>query len=301
LTIKRVFISSPFDKLQEERKAVQRAIARMSLNPVAMEHFGSYPGAPISRCIQLVSGSDYFVLIVGDDLGTPVPGSARTYTEQEYDAAVEFGIPILTYFRNGAASAAVASFRDSLRGQHGISRFTSPDELSWMVTTDLGREIIHSDHPRDPCSGAESLVFERFNQQKEELIRRLNSRAEAICSYFRIHRGQNIAAVLQVFEKLHSAHIDLIAEGKFTLAHDTLRLIYDLLDTAAKAEGFDQSSVLYQTSFPVPVLKVIRGNYLLGAHAPPPSSPFSTARLYDAVLANRSASAVTVAVDDFLE
>lgn len=296
--IKRIFISSPFQELQEERKAIQCALNRMSFAAVAMEHFGSFPDAPIDRCIMLVKTADCFVMLVGRNLGTMIHGSDRTYTEEEYRAALKNSIPVLAYFKPGEPFPRVDAFREAIGRRHGYSYFTSPDDLSWKVVSDLAREVLMSICGMDSAvCDPEVFMFQRFEQEKSALIQRLNVRAAMVCAYFQRNANKNTADVLEVFRSLHSAHIEHISNGSFALAHETLRDIYNLLETAAATHGIDNPGRMYQLSVPTLLQHFIRSNYLTGSGDEPPSSPFSTIRLYDRLLADSSRPPVHLPID----
>lgn len=299
---KRIFISSPFQELQEERKAIQRALNRMSFAAVAMEHFGSFPDAPIDRCIMLVKTADYFVMLVGRNLGTMISGSDRTYTEEEYRAAMENSIPVLAYFKLGGPFPRVDAFREAIGGRHGYSYFTSPDDLSWKIVSDLAREALMSVPGRDSAiCDPEVFMFQRFEQEKESLIQRLNDRAAMVCARFQGNMQENTADVLEVFRRLHVAHTVHIANGSFAHAHETLRDIYNLLETAAATHGIEDPGRIYQRSLPMPVQQFVRSNYLIGSDGAPPSSPFSTVRLYDHLLSSSTRLQVCMPLDTFSE
>lgn len=299
---KRIFISSPFQELQEERKAIQRALNRMSFAAVTMEHFGSFPHAPIDRCVMLVKTADYFVMLVGRNLGTMIPGSDRTYTEEEYHAAIEGSIPVLAYFKPGGPFPRVDAFRETVGGRHGFSFFTSPDDLSWKVVSDLAREALMAVPGRDSAiCDPEEFMFQRFEQEKGALIQRLNIRADMVCARFQKNAQNSTTDALEVFRRLHSAHIEHIDKGRFGLAHETLRDIYNLLDTVAATHGIDDLGRMYQRSVPTPLQHFVRCNYLLGSGDEPPSSPFSTIRLYDRLLDDSSLPKVHLPFDTISE
>jgi hypothetical protein len=276
--MKRIFISSPFHGLQEERRAVQRALNRMSFGPIAMEHFGSYAEAPIERCIALIRTADFVVMLVGGDLGTKIADSDHTYTEAEYHAATETGIPVLAYFRAGGPFPLVESFRESVAMRRGYSFFTSPDDLSWKLVSDLAREAL--------MPPPETFLFDRFRAQKEILIERLNARAEIVAARFAANGAKSTSDALAAFRKLHATHVAQIADGNFAHAHETLRDIYNLLDVVAATNGIGDPRRLYQRSLPIPVQEFVRSEYLAGENAAAPSSPFSSVRLYDHVLSS---------------
>ncbi len=68
----RIFISSTWQDLREERDVVRESIARMGLSFIGMEYFGSNPQAPLKVCLEKVEQSDLFVLIVAHKYGARV-------------------------------------------------------------------------------------------------------------------------------------------------------------------------------------------------------------------------------------
>lgn len=301
-TAKRVFISSPFQELQEERKAIQRALRRMSFGIVAMEYFGSYPDAPIDRCIMLVKTADYFVMLLGDNLGTIVPGSDCTYTEAEYRAAFDNSTPILAYFRSEAPSPRVDNFREAIGRRHGYSHFSSPDDLSWKVVADIAREVAMSAPGTElGFSDPEALMFRHFEEEKKALIHRLDMRADTITALFQKRRPDSEFDVLKLFRKLHATHVEQIATSRFADAHETLRDIYNLLDTAASCYGIEDSGHMYQRIVPGPVQQLVRLNYFAKLANSPPSSPFSTIRLYDHILSEHDENCSRIPINTLSE
>src|SRR5688500_1067040 len=91
---KRCLLSSTFDDLQEERDAAAESIERAGFFLVAMERFPTNPSPPGDLTEQLVASSDVVVLVVGNRLGTPIPGRQQTFVEAEYEAARRRSLPV---------------------------------------------------------------------------------------------------------------------------------------------------------------------------------------------------------------
>jgi hypothetical protein len=79
----RVFVSSTWKDLQQERGAVEGALRRMrGTEHLGMEHFGSRPETPHDASLDEVDRSDVYVGIFGFRYGSGI-------TEAEYRRARE--------------------------------------------------------------------------------------------------------------------------------------------------------------------------------------------------------------------
>lgn len=89
-----VFVSSTYEDLQEERQAAVEAILKKGHIPAGMELFkgGKSQMETIKRWID---ESDVFVIILGGRYGSIEEETRRSYTELEYNYAVEKKIPIV--------------------------------------------------------------------------------------------------------------------------------------------------------------------------------------------------------------
>jgi hypothetical protein len=87
----KVFVSSPYGGLADEREAVRGALDPPHAIEM-MEEFGSSGLPPLETCIEKLVKCRVCVLIVGPRYGTPVPNLDISYTEAEYETARERGI-----------------------------------------------------------------------------------------------------------------------------------------------------------------------------------------------------------------
>jgi hypothetical protein len=83
----RVFISSSLTELESEREISQETISQLNLEPVMFESLPAMDKPLESAYLDEIRNSHIFVSILWKDLTDAV--------EREYNAAVEFGIPIL--------------------------------------------------------------------------------------------------------------------------------------------------------------------------------------------------------------
>lgn len=144
-----VLVSSTFSDLRSERDAVRAeidALARegMKIEWIGMEEFGSLAATPLDASTGYTAEADLVVLILGKRYGSRPPDDEMSFTEQEFNTALDERIPCLAYCAPGAKDADDESARAF---QHRVSKevtcedFTSVDDLRRQVRRDLQREI----------------------------------------------------------------------------------------------------------------------------------------------------------------
>ena|SRR5271157_2505696 len=94
----KVFISSTSQDLSNYRRRVIETIAMQTgWTCVCMERFGAHDASPSELVAGLVEKSDVLVGIVGHFRGSCPPSEERSFTELEYEAAVNARIPRLVF------------------------------------------------------------------------------------------------------------------------------------------------------------------------------------------------------------
>jgi Domain of unknown function (DUF4062) len=94
-----VFLSSTFRDLREERQAVLEAILELGHFPAGMEAFPAADATPWELIRSIIADSDYYILIVGGKYGSTGPHGI-SYTEMEFNLAVELKKPILAFLHS---------------------------------------------------------------------------------------------------------------------------------------------------------------------------------------------------------
>lgn len=89
-----VFISSTYQDLKEERRAVEETIIRSGDFPVGMEAFPAADDEQFDFIKTVISQCDYYILVIAGKYGSISP-DGKSYTEKEYDYAVKIGVPVL--------------------------------------------------------------------------------------------------------------------------------------------------------------------------------------------------------------
>ncbi|MBO5312373.1 MAG: tyrosine-protein phosphatase [Clostridia bacterium] len=145
-----VFVSSVYSELVEERRAVINAITQEGDWPVCMEMFDSCQGNSLDILKQYINECDYFVLIIGDEYGDIEPTKRLSYTECEYDIAIELGLRPLVFLKKSIKrNKLTQKFVNKIsNAQIGLWReWTSITELVTLVVSSL-RNAEKAD-PRD--------------------------------------------------------------------------------------------------------------------------------------------------------
>lgn len=92
-----VFISSTYSDLIEERKKILDVLLMADCIPAGMEAFVAADVEQFEVIKKVIDLCDYYVLIIGKYYGTIHPKTGKSYTEMEYDYAIEQGIPVLVF------------------------------------------------------------------------------------------------------------------------------------------------------------------------------------------------------------
>jgi WD40 repeat protein len=95
--------------------AAERAIALAGDRAIDMEYFGARDDDPAEFCERAVRSSDVYVGLIGFRYGTPVPSRAEfSYTEVEFAAATDAGIPRLVFLLDYQAEVPFGDFVDEI-------------------------------------------------------------------------------------------------------------------------------------------------------------------------------------------
>jgi hypothetical protein len=185
-----VFVSSTYEDLKEERKAVMHALLELGCIPSGMEWFPAADEDQWSIIRRQIDESDYYVVILGGRYGSLHP-SGRGYTEMEFDYAVEMKKPVLPFLvqdphaipeerreRDPGLRDRLQSFREKCKTR--LCKFwTTPGELGGV----LSRSLTHSFEStpmagwiRDNSEELKRLAAE--NAELREKLKRLESESE---------------------------------------------------------------------------------------------------------------------------
>lgn len=152
-----VFISSTFTDLKDERQEVIQVLLEMDCFPAGMEMFPAANHDQWTLIKDVILKSDYYLVIVGGRYGSTTEEDI-SYTEKEYDFAVDNKIPVIGFVHAdpdnipiGRSEASPGARRklDSFRAKvmsRMVKSYTSPSDLGSAVSRALNP--LMRNHPR---------------------------------------------------------------------------------------------------------------------------------------------------------
>ena len=91
-----VFVSSTYADLKDERSRVIQALMEMDCIPASMELFPAVDEETWEFIKKVIDDCDYYTLIIGGRYGS-VTSEGISYTEMEYDYAIEKGMKVTAF------------------------------------------------------------------------------------------------------------------------------------------------------------------------------------------------------------
>ena len=158
----RIYISSTYKDLIEERAAVKEAILGLRHFPVGMEEYGAADERPLDKCLADVRSCQAYVGIIAWRYGFRPNEGEKSITQLEYEAADANRIPRYIFILNEDAAwprnripdedqPRVKSFRRMLENNHLTGHFSDKNELARLVTQSLSNTgISNGNHPEIP-------------------------------------------------------------------------------------------------------------------------------------------------------
>jgi len=119
-----VFISSTYLDLKEERQAAVSAILKSGHIPAGMELFTAGDKSQLEIIKRWIDESDVFMLILGGRYGSIESTSGKSYTELEYDYALEIGKPLFAVvIKEDALENKVKEFGTTVIEKDNVAEF----------------------------------------------------------------------------------------------------------------------------------------------------------------------------------
>jgi hypothetical protein len=166
-----VFVSSTFSDLRDERQAAVEAILSAGHIPAGMELFAAGDESQMEVIKQWIDESDVYLLILGGRYGSIEPKMGKSYTQLEYEYALDKGKPLFACVLKETALDA----RVKKHGMDMIDKY--PKEL------DMFRELVQTkmvefwEDPKD----IQLAIVRTLNQlaRREDLIGWVRPQQEA--------------------------------------------------------------------------------------------------------------------------
>ncbi|MFM9102079.1 MAG: DUF4062 domain-containing protein, partial [Cyanobium sp.] len=150
-----IYVSSTYLDLKEHRAALKIALERAGFDVECMEKYPAFDERPQEYCLADVAACDVYVLLMAHRYGyrpTRDNPENRSITQLEYEEAGRHpGKPRLAFTMDfdhpwpprlvddGEHKQDLLAFRAVVEERHGVSRFTTADQLSTLVLQALQR------------------------------------------------------------------------------------------------------------------------------------------------------------------
>lgn len=268
-----VFISSTYADLIEERKKILDILFMADCIPAGMEAFVAADTEQFEVIKKVIDLCDYYVLIIGKRYGSIHPDTGKSYTEMEYDYAIEQGIPVLVFaiddnvklasdkietdgenkdklkkFRTRAMTNRLASIWEStedLTGKLAISIMKAKAEIKrpgWQRAVDFDEASLRR----------EIMELKNENKQLENDLKAAREQISSLTEQTDIaFEGQEIKIEYHYYENLSERH----ASKKIYLKDIFAVIATEMLDVS-----IDESCI--ESAIKLKFLSSDSGNYL---------------------------------------
>lgn len=155
-----VFVSSTYTDLQEERQAAVEAILDSGHIPAGMELFISGNGPQLKTIYKWMDESDVYMLILGGRYGSIEEKSGKSYTQLEYEYALNKSIPVF-------AVVLSQSFLTKKINTVGLDRVTeqiAPDKYRRFKTLVMAKTVREVDDCKDIKLAIHTTLKEFMNE-----------------------------------------------------------------------------------------------------------------------------------------
>jgi hypothetical protein len=143
----KVFLSGTYADQVEYRDAVSRAVEKIGHELIRWDHLAFSVGESISETINKhIDSADLVILVVSEQYGAISSENGVSFTEHEYNLALENNKPVLVFVSKNSNSAegnqsALGAFKERLLSNQVVSLFSSPSELEEQVVTSVSQYL----------------------------------------------------------------------------------------------------------------------------------------------------------------
>ena len=232
---KTVFISSTYLDLKEERKKVWDCLEKFDVTVKGMEQFGARKSDPLTTCLSEVEQSDIYVGIIGMRYGSEDSNTGKSFSQLEYEKAIEQNKEILIYLIDEESSTVTPNliqydkihklnnFKAILKDKHTVDSFSNSQDLvsklqrkfkellTPKVETVIEDEYENTKKVLDLFFLVPAAYSGREIKLKIKFIGQPQPVSKAICQNFNFEFGKTIVSKIEVlhptFEFKNFRHI----------------------------------------------------------------------------------------------
>ena len=118
-----VFVSSTYQDLIEERQKVIEALISKNCFPVGMEYFPAASEEQFAVIKKLIDRCDYYILILGGRYGSIEPKTGKSYTQLEYEYALNKNIPVAAFYHKNIGDLPSSKVENTNEGKEKYGEF----------------------------------------------------------------------------------------------------------------------------------------------------------------------------------
>ncbi len=187
-----IFVSSTYEDLRLERQQATQAILEAGCFPAGMELFPASDDSQWELIKKVIQESDYYVVILGAKYGS-VAANGKSYTEMEYDYAVEIGLPVLGFVKTDLDNLASKFVEPDSKLRKRLDefrvkvmtrtcrKFSNASELGMAVMKSVAHEVrvrprtgwVRAEYARTDADRQRELKLEEVSQKSLAEIKRL--------------------------------------------------------------------------------------------------------------------------------
>lgn len=222
---KTIFISSTFTDLQQHRKSVWELLEKYEVHVLGMERFGAQTAAPIETCLDAVERADIYIGIIAHRRGSVHPETGKSFTQMEYEKAVELGKEVLIYLINendslveiknidfGEDRNELLQFKRTLQEKHTVDFFHAPVDLSQKLENRLD-DLLYKKEEENKSDdyGYSKEILEKFHllpkmyndreiKLKLTIVGNAFPASKLFCKTFGLVFGETLGVKIQIVE-----------------------------------------------------------------------------------------------------
>lgn len=199
-----VFVSSTYQDLHHERQELIRALLELDCIPAGMELFPASDDDSWTLIKRVIDESDYYLCVSAGRYGSVHPETGISYTEMEYDYAIEKGKPVVAFLHGNLSAIEsskvdndadkrekLQSFHHKIR-QKNIKEYTSADGLASVATRAIvqlmkqkpGVGWVRADAAARSSNENISRLEDAIQQHKEEIATLKAGKSEGTDDFF---------------------------------------------------------------------------------------------------------------------
>jgi len=287
-----VFISSTYEDLQPHRKKIWELLEQFDVTVRGMERFGARKETPLETCLAEVTQSDIYVGIIAFRLGSIESSSGKSYTQLEYEKALELGKDIFmyladeidskispVYFDKGEKQEQLDNLKSILRERHTIDTFTNEDDLAEKLKRKFVEVFLQKDKSKAIKDNEYQNTLDTLNKfllvpkaySGKEIQLKVKFKGEpfpaskAVCSSFNLDYGKTIGTEIEIIEPD-------IKNGAF----DKIFIDYKMIEDFWRIKSESKIELLAKCQFSEQPISNLKANFIEKSYVVYENAMFAT-------------------------